>query len=163
MDDVATLGGDDDAQQLSDLGFVAAYNQSFRLADPTQALSGGPARIGVLTILFDDPASASDWNNEEVQNPSTVAKIFAAADGSSVTVIDALAIRLPALGDESSAAEVRVTALVQGFTATVYLDIAFIRRESVQFTVVVAGLQSQQSALASTARTLDGRIAAALN
>lgn len=83
-------------------------------------------------------------------------------DANIATASGAVKIQIPALGDESGAAEVQATTVVQGFAATVYLDIAFVRRDLIQYTVIVAGLQSQQGALVSSARALDARISSAL-
>jgi hypothetical protein len=162
IDDAATLGGGDVRQALADNGFVAAYDQGFRTDNLISILSGGPAAAGIVITLFGSPAGASAWNSIEAQSAVPVAQQIAGAAGTTISIDSSAAIGIPALGDESSAIELQGSGTISGQSVFIVVDVAFIRRGPAQFTVVVAGLQSQQRALGTLAQALDNRVAAAL-
>ncbi len=162
LNDAAALGGGDVAQSLSDNGFVAGYDQGFRSDNLLSILSGAPAAAGTVITLFSSSSGASSWNSIEAQSAVPVAEQIATASGAAVSIDSSIALTLPALGDESSGVELQGTGTISGQSVAIYVDIAFIRRGPAQYTVLAAGLQSQQRALVSMATALDSRVAAAL-
>lgn len=162
QDDVAALGGSNLAQMLSDAGFIAAYDQAFRADNAVGVLLGAPAGAGDVVSIFSSPDGAESWRTLQAQNAAAVAQQIAQAAGTSITVTGSTALDLPATGDSSSAMELTASGSLGGQSVDVVVDAAFVRRGVVQYTVVVAGLSSQQSALSSMVQALDGRVAAAL-
>ncbi|HEY7294240.1 MAG TPA: hypothetical protein VH916_04320 [Dehalococcoidia bacterium] len=161
-DMIAAQGGAGVADLLASSGFQQAYQQGFEAANRAAVLTGGPAGVGDVIAVFDSADGASAWNAFEQQNAANVAQQAAASSGVSLTLSGTTPIDFPALGDESSAMELAGTATVSGLQLPVVVDVAFVRRGVVQYTVVAAALTSQQDLLQQITTTLDGKVSAAL-
>ncbi|HLZ68629.1 MAG TPA: hypothetical protein VKV26_01850 [Dehalococcoidia bacterium] len=159
---IAAQGGEGVADLLDSSGFQQGYQQGFEAANRGAVLAGATAGVGDLLTVFSSADGASAWKAYEQQNAAGVGQQAAASAGVSLTLTDTTPIDLPALGDESSAEELSGTATVAGLPLPVVVDIAFVRRGVVQYTVVAAGVASQQDLLQQIATTLDAKVAAAL-
>lgn len=161
-DMIAAQGGAGIADLLSSSGFEQGYQQGFAAADRGAVLNGGPAGVGDLITVFSSADGASAWNAFEQQNAANVGQQAAATSGVSISLNDTTSLDLPAFGDESSALELSGTATIAGLPVPVVVDIAFVRRGVVQYTVVAAALSSQADLLQQVTATLDAKVAAAL-
>ncbi len=161
-DAIAAEGTAGVADLLTSSGFQQGYQQGFEAANRGAVLAGGPAGVGDVLTVFDSPDGASAWNAFEQQDAASVGQQAAASSGVSLTLSDAMPLDFPAFGDESSAVELSGTATVAGLPVSVVVDIAFVRRGVVQYTVVAAALSPQQDLLQQITTTLDGKVSAAL-
>jgi hypothetical protein len=161
-DDIAARGAPEVADLLASDGFIAAYQQSFVASSQLTVLTGGPAGAGAVITVFSLADGASTWNAYEANNAAGVGQQAAASSGVSLTISSSVPLALPAFGDESSAVELAGTATLGGQTLPITVDVAFVRRGAVQYTVVAAGLASQQSLVQQLTTVLDANIAAAL-
>ncbi|SRR5579883_1733064 len=161
-DMIAAQGVPGIADMLSSSGFLQGYQQGFAAADRGAVLNGGPAGVGDLIIVFSSADGASAWNAFEQQNATNVGQQAANTTGVNISLNGSTPLDLPALGDESSAVELSGSATVAGLPVPVVVDIAFVRRGAVQYTVVAAALTSQADLLQQVATTLDAKVAAAL-
>lgn len=161
-DMIAAQGVPGISDMLASSGFLQGYQQGFASANRGAVLAGGPAGVGDLITVFSSSDGASAWNAFEQQNAMNVGQQAANATGVSLTLSGSMLLDLPAFGDESSAIELSGSATVAGLPVPVVVDIAFVRRGAVQYTVVAAALSSQADLLQQVTATLDANVAAAL-
>jgi hypothetical protein len=161
-DMIAAQGIPGIADMLTSSGFLQGYQQGFAAADRGAVLNGGPAGVGDLITVFSSADGASAWNAFEQENAANVGQMAANSTGVSISLNGSTPLDLPAYGDESSAVELSGTATVAGLPVPVVVDIAFVRRGVVQYTIVAAAITSQADLLQQLTATLDAKVADAL-
>jgi hypothetical protein len=150
------------ASVLAAAGFQTGYVQAFQNPSRVSLLTGAPLGAASVVGVFSSADGADAWQSYEVQNAATDAGQIATAAGVPFTMTDATPLTIAGLGDQSAAVEVTGTTQYAGLSVPVVIDIAFIQRGSVQYTLIVAGLNRQQQALESLAATLDARVTSAM-
>jgi len=150
------------ADLLNSAGFLRGYVQALQTSDVLSIITGGPAGGAAALSLFSSSDGAAAFQQFEIQNASSIGQQIAGASSGGFSVDAVASLSTASIGDESTGVELSGTGSFGGQTVSLVADAIFARRGAVQYTVIIAGLGRQQSALEKMAAAVDAHIVSAL-